>query len=55
MGIVSLRISLQAKGSEAEATEIKDLYVNLFKLYDQIWKNFVSNEEMTSKMQPSTG
>ena len=22
---------------------------------DQIWKNFVFNEEMTSKMQPSTG
>ena len=23
--------------------------------YDQIWKNFVFNEEMTSKMQLSTG
>ena len=22
---------------------------------DQIWKNFVFNEKMTSKMQPSTG
>ena len=22
---------------------------------DQIWKNFVFNEEMTSKMQPATG
>ena len=22
---------------------------------DQIWKNFVFDEEMTSKMQPSTG
>ena len=22
---------------------------------DQIWKNFVFNEQMTSKMQPATG
>ena len=22
---------------------------------DQIWKNFVFNKEMTSKMQPATG
>ena len=41
-----IRARDRARGGREEGNSVTD---------DQIWKNFVFNEEMTLKMQPSTG